>query len=348
MKKIYLFIACFLTINSIVAQQEQIKPCGTVSPDDYNTYEDSNIYRSANSTFAVPPNYCMNVFFRIVANDDGTVQAFNPNNLTQLVSELTNSFSPHQISIVIAGYDVINNTDINNGTASIANIPNAINVFIQKTIPFGNTSVAGIAYPNSQLIKLSTRGNFNSIPTETFIHEMGHMLNLAHTHRCYCDGYGESYIPSCAERLDGFECDTRGDMICDTPADPLRCTSSGVNISDFNPDKTNYMSYYGYFENIAPTHFTPGQGLRMRNAILNKPSLQSARSNQCAVIEGQTNLCNNLQFSFSITAYGNPIVYNWTAGPNLQIVGSATNATVIVKVTNPSEKLIFITRNSFL
>jgi hypothetical protein len=137
-------------------------------------------------------------------------------------------------------------------------------------------------------------------------------------------------------------------MICDTPADPLRCTSSGVNISDFNPDKTNYMSYYGYFENIAPTHFTPGQGLRMRNAILNKPSLQSARSNQCAVIEGQTNLCNNLQFSFSITAYGNPIVYNWTAGPNLQIVGSATNATVIVKVTNPSEKLIFITRNSFL
>jgi hypothetical protein len=105
------------------------------------------------------------------------------------------------------------------------------------------------------------------------------------------------------------------------------------------------MSYY---KNQSSYNFTNGQGERMRIAILNASYLQSARSNQCAVIEGPTNLCNNGQFSFSITAYGNPIVYNWTAGPNLQIVGSATNATVIVKVTNPSEKLIFITRNSFL
>jgi hypothetical protein len=338
MKKIYLLIVCFLTINNIVAQQEQIKPCGTVSPDDYNTYENSNIYRSANSTFAVPPNYCMNVFFRIVANDDGTLQAFNPNNLTQLLTELNNSFSPHQINFVMsgAGYEVIKNTALNNGTTSIANIPNAINVFIQKRIPFGDTSVAGIAYAGSQLIKISTNGNFNSIPKGAFIHEMGHMINLLHTHRCYCDGYGEFFIPSCAERLDGLECETRGDMICDTPADPLHCTSSGVNISDFNPDKTNYMSYYGGFENIAPTHFTPGQGLRMRNAILNKPSLQSARSNQCTVIEGPTNLCNNLQFTFSIMGYGNPIFYNWSVGTNLQIVGSTTNANVIIKVTNPN------------
>jgi len=79
-------------------------------------------------------------------------------------------------------------------------------------------------------------------------HEMGHFFSLLHTH-------GTNNIAMTTELVDGSNCDSDGDGICDTPADPRlkssnvdnRCNYTGketdANGDRFNPDTRNIMSY---------------------------------------------------------------------------------------------------------
>ncbi len=129
------------------------------------------------------------------------------------------------------------------------------------------------------------------------VHEMGHALNLYHTHQS-----------AGTELVERVNCDDHGDYLCDTPAEPwnqgkglrglvyaaLIFNQESGNYSDYentayhdeikdengniidyikdyagnryHPDWTNFMSY-------GPpgllTHFTTGQAYRMRQAIAN-------------------------------------------------------------------------------
>lgn len=79
-------------------------------------------------------------------------------------------------------------------------------------------------------------------------HEIGHFFSLMHTH-------GPDNHQLTTELVDGSNCDTDGDMICDTPADPKLGTISVDNncmytgsLTDANgdmykPDTENIMSY---------------------------------------------------------------------------------------------------------
>jgi PKD repeat protein len=96
-------------------------------------------------------------------------------------------------------------------------------------------------------------------------HELGHFFSLLHTH-------GADNSKTTTELVDGSNCDTDGDGICDTPADP-RLKSSNVDSScnyysdttdangDFyNPDTSNIMSYS---RKSCRTHFSEQQLARM-------------------------------------------------------------------------------------
>ncbi|WP_165453891.1 T9SS type A sorting domain-containing protein [Hyunsoonleella flava] len=79
-------------------------------------------------------------------------------------------------------------------------------------------------------------------------HEIGHFFSLMHTH-------GPDNHALTTELVDGSNCDTDGDMICDTPADPglgTDCVNNDCeytgNLKDANgdvytPDTKNIMSY---------------------------------------------------------------------------------------------------------
>ncbi|WP_417443655.1 PKD domain-containing protein [Joostella sp.] len=83
----------------------------------------------------------------------------------------------------------------------------------------------------------------------TIVHEMGHFYGLLHTHE-NADGNDG---PETIELVDGSNCSTAGDKICDTPADPdltgkmSGCEYTGTvqdpNGDFYNPDVTNLMSY---------------------------------------------------------------------------------------------------------
>lgn len=70
--------------------------------------------------------------------------------------------------------------------------------------------------------------------TSTSSHEIGHCLDLLHTHQGTQPGSA-----GCAENINGSNCNTCGDEICDTPAD----NGNGV-VNGYTPDLRNLMSYY--------------------------------------------------------------------------------------------------------
>lgn len=98
------------------------------------------------------------------------------------------------------------------------------------------------------------------------IHEIGHFLSLRHTHEFYT-------VPGLAEHVDGSNCATAGDYICDTPASPdlslsglldLDCNYTG-DLTDplgvpYEPSTDNHMSYAF---NQCRDNFTSGQFDRM-------------------------------------------------------------------------------------
>jgi hypothetical protein len=100
-------------------------------------------------------------------------------------------------------------------------------------------------------------------PRNTLAHEIGHCLGLIHTH---------DYLTE-PELVDGSNCTTGGDMLCDTPADPnlslpglmeLPCSYVGT-VTDANGDLyqpllNNVMSY----SRCLVDSFTPQQGALMR------------------------------------------------------------------------------------
>ncbi|MGK0253213.1 MAG: PKD repeat protein [Mariniflexile sp.] len=99
----------------------------------------------------------------------------------------------------------------------------------------------------------------------SLIHELGHFFSLVHTH-------GPDNTILTTEYVDGRNCDTDGDGICDTPADP-KLTDKNVNNfckytgtetdahgDRFTPDTENIMSYSRKGCRI---HFTAQQLARM-------------------------------------------------------------------------------------
>lgn len=170
-------------------------------------------------------------------------------------------------------------------------------------------------------------------------HELGHCLNLLHTHS---QTYGIETIPRTGSNAN---CTTAGDQLCDTPADPRLISdsnNSNYNVNSnceyfggggYTPDTHNMMSY-----SYKPCRdrFSVGQELRMRDAIAAYPFLQDVINNSCSLfpIIGDDQFCASSQSVFSI---GNVIPpYNWTVSSNLEIV-SNNGSSITVQATNNQE-----------
>jgi len=140
---------------------------------------------------------------------------------------------------------------------------NRINIFYVDDIVGLAVSAAGFATLNG-IANLGGGGVvlLNSSGTGTMLHEVGHYFGLEHTF----EGNG-------TELVNGDNCETAGDGICDTPADPfvpneemtdyvVDCTfiSNKVDANGefYRPDVGNIMSYYP-----CSCGFTTGQYIRM-------------------------------------------------------------------------------------
>ena len=99
MKKLLLaFSLLALTVSGLQAQI-----CGTPTPANPTIYSDQANARTAGST------YCVDIFFHIVRNSNGTY-AFTPPNLDAIINYLNPFFSVHGITFRKAGSAFIDNT----------------------------------------------------------------------------------------------------------------------------------------------------------------------------------------------------------------------------------------------
>ncbi|SFN72892.1 Por secretion system C-terminal sorting domain-containing protein [Bizionia echini] len=137
-----------------------------------------------------------------------------------------------------------------------------INIYFANTVTKVSTgsSLCGYAYyPGGDDTILMV----NSCATNgsTLAHEMGHFFNLRHTH---------GGTPN--ELVNGSNCTTEGDYICDTPADPTlsysnvnsSCNYTGTDVDangDFYMPQTNNIMSYSRKE--CRDLFTPQQYARM-------------------------------------------------------------------------------------
>ena len=107
--------------------------------------------------------------------------------------------------------------------------------------------------------------------TSTLAHEIGHYFDLYHTHHT---SFGD-------ECVDGSNCTTAGDRLCDTPADPNvsgdvngDCEYTGgevdvCNFEPYNPDPTNIMSYS---RKACRDYFSPQQRAKVLFTVENNRS----------------------------------------------------------------------------
>lgn len=161
--------------------------------------------------------------------------------------------------------------------------PNVINVYFFQSVSNNGNPVCGYSYlpPSADRVFISKGCTEQAI----FLHEMGHYLGLYHTHG-KTNGLTD-------ELVNGSNCLTAGDEICDTPADPnlntgvmYGCnyigTGRDANGAPYQPDPTNLMSYSHV---SCKNRFTPQQLNRMAYTVLNDRAYLTGCS--------QPNACEN-------------------------------------------------------
>jgi len=218
---------------------------------------------------------CVNKVFQVHAHvilDTFGVANFTADDLRADLANASDKFAPICIGFELCGIDTISNyeydslgTDMETGEIlSLFAVKNRINIFLASELQeppiCGFAALSGIANPNNGYVFLKCKGG-------TLVHEFGHLFGLVHT------------FENASEQLvDGSNCETTGDLLCDTPADPYVADPTIVwqdgcefiwegldpNGMYYSPDVGNIMSYYS-----CTCGFTRQQYIKMANTYLN-------------------------------------------------------------------------------
>ncbi len=165
------------------------------------------------------------------------------------------------------------------GTFQLTNnrVSNAVNIYIPKDATPPNGSGIGVTLgyyspSNDWIVIRKADANGSSL---TAPHELGHFFSVAHPFNGWdstpWDGSmtqapatSPSGVPT--EKVDGSNCETAGDFVCDTPPSYLFFNTGGCNYNGgaldpcgvaVDPDEYNIMDYFD--DSCAPKYFTPGQ-----------------------------------------------------------------------------------------
>lgn len=218
---------------------------------------------------------CINKTFQVHAHvilDSFGVANFTPDDLRADLATATAAFAPICARFELCGVDTITNyefdsigTDLESGEIkNLFHVKNRINIYLATELQAppicGYAALGGVATTNNGSVYLKCKGG-------TLVHELGHLFGLSHT-----------FGGATPELVDGSNCETAGDGLCDTPADPYFEDPTIVwqdgcefiwlgqdeNNAYYSPDVGNIMSYYA-----CSCGFSREQFLLMANTYLN-------------------------------------------------------------------------------
>ena len=275
MKQLLASFLLLMLVGQLAAQEDPHQ----LSPEDAAialARQEAGLYEEpAQRTTAL---YTVGLAFHVVRTSAGT-GGIAQSQLDQAMLDLEDAWAGSNICFYLAEQDTINSTTyyyIDNDTEAdnlrgINDNADLLDCYFVGDVmgycgmsTFSWYAIQGILYTNSCV---GTASN-----PSTFPHEIGHYFDLFHTH--------ETAVGT--ECPDGSNCDTAGDLVCDTPADP-GLGSSNVNTScvytgsstiycngatrSYNPDPENLMSYS---RKTCRTEFTPAQFTRARATLYNE------------------------------------------------------------------------------
>jgi hypothetical protein len=308
MKKLFFLISlCQMMINTSYGQtnQQDLKTCGNPRIDTM-AEKLANHYLAANrGNSPLFVNRLFRVYFYIVADDNGSNAAATPAQVLSEYQQLVADFAPNNWCFAYMGLRFINSTNINNNIncdvpASYAAlnpwlVPNCITIFYQRTLLANSGGVyGGNAYVIPNTFCSIATGNIGV--ARTISHEVGHCLGLRHTFEAI----------SGLENINGNNCGTAGDLVCDTPADPFgrgACFSNngcayngncvdGNGANNFSPPYNNIMSYWGTNAGCNVNQFTSGQYVRSNGIVSTNTGLQATLSQTSSLLYGPATLSN--------------------------------------------------------
>lgn len=275
-----------------------VQRCGTLSRKPLKPIPKGELARVAQKAGVLP--YCIKVYLTVCANDNGTFRASTDADQLRQFNAMVEMYRPHSICFVLMGIRQINNSDLNDQDKSEESelepylIPGMLNVFTHAVTRDEGNLLGGFAYdiPNTGAYASLWGGNVSqSTDNVTMAHEVGHVLGLLHTfERHPGDPLHDKESVERDRNASCWDCDTDGDYICDTPADPDQdddkggqylgnntslpsagCVYMGNRTDEcgvlYTPATNNFMSY-GRFSCLNTV--TVGQGTRMRYFLANE------------------------------------------------------------------------------
>jgi GEVED domain/Metallo-peptidase family M12B Reprolysin-like len=275
---------------------------------------------------------CIAIQPHIVLNDNGS-GGISISNLNQGLANLNYVYKDAGIEFYWKGIpNYINNSDYvtfderspdNDTEAGLKSLftaaTDAVNIYYVNQITLSNGfSAAGYAYfpfnnASSNTILMTYMAQ-NSSVNGTFSHELGHYFSLYHTHQGTEFGNMNANAENVPRSGANKNCDTKGDLICDTHADPKGSTTNcvytggGISTTDINgvtytPPVENIMSYYS--DDCGVNYFTPEQYIRIAQGLTTRLS-----HNTYALQAVPQTVAN--PSGLTVTQTGLTAVLNWT------------------------------------
>ncbi|MBC8265780.1 MAG: hypothetical protein H8E84_02330, partial [Flavobacteriales bacterium] len=346
---------------NFINQVPSVKECGTeATPQQIlhmtQTREDRQDWEQPETFITIPVQH------HIVRMNDGS-GGLDPLEITGLMQDLNDYYVNSNMQFYeCSGVNFINsttnynfNTTNTNSFCGANDVADVLNIYYFNSITSSSgSSLCGVSYfpPSSDR---SLMKNSCALNGTTIVHEVGHYFSLYHSH-------GKTNCGTTDELVNGSNCATAGDDVCDTPADPnlqLSSTGSGcgsttwvnnttscsytgtftdANGDSYSPDPTNIMSYS---LKSCRTNLTAGQYNRANFSAVNDRNNLTCSSSNPDLSIGNGSFWNGFIWGGSpgtppITINNNWIIYN-----QIQVVNDASGSGTI-----PSELGFYLSTNS--